>query len=74
MTSTAAEADSNECQDLSSYFEIAGGFYFDPRSDSDLPTGMDVGLGNCENGRLPNVLEAFHAEDEALTRVMAGLL
>lgn len=71
---TAAEADSNECQDLSSFFEIAGGFYFDPRTDPDLPSGMDVGLANCESGRLPNVLEAFHAEDEALTRVMAGLL
>ncbi|KAJ5720155.1 hypothetical protein N7493_007033 [Penicillium malachiteum] len=71
---TATGADSNDCQDLSSFFEIAGGFYFDPGMASELSAGMDVSVASCENGRLPNVPEAFHTEDEALTRVMAGLL
>ncbi|KAJ5266474.1 hypothetical protein N7478_009282 [Penicillium angulare] len=71
---TAPDADSNECQDLSSFFEIAGGFYFDPQLGTDFSAGVDDDVANCENGRLPNALGAFHAEDEALTRVMAGLL
>ncbi|KAJ5547893.1 hypothetical protein N7513_005127 [Penicillium frequentans] len=71
---TAAEADSNECEDLSSFFEIAGGLYFDPRAGADFTTGVNIGMSNCGIGRSPNALDAFQAEDEALTRVMAGLL
>ncbi|KAJ5924093.1 hypothetical protein N7466_008280 [Penicillium verhagenii] len=72
---TAPEADSNQCEDLSSFFEIAGGLYFDPRAGADFTTEVNIpGMPNCENGRSPNALDAFQAEDEALTRVMAGLL
>ncbi|KAJ5293582.1 hypothetical protein N7508_008403 [Penicillium antarcticum] len=65
-------AETNGCEDLSSFFEIAGGFYFDPHTDPDV--SVDVGLTQTSDTRLPNALDAFHAEDEALTRVMAGLL
>ncbi|PLB53521.1 fungal-specific transcription factor domain protein [Aspergillus steynii IBT 23096] len=53
------------CEDLTSFFEMAGGLYFDPRvgEHEDLITDT-VGEG----------FDAFNAEDEALTRVMAGLL
>ncbi|KAJ5593922.1 uncharacterized protein N7459_000130 [Penicillium hispanicum] len=71
---TTAEAESNSCEDLSSFFEIAGDLYFDPRSGTDLTTGVDLGLSHSESGRFPIALDAFQAEDEALTRVMAGLL
>jgi len=64
----------NGCEDLSSFFEIAGGFYFDPHSGSNIAAGVDTGLTPPGDTRLPNALDAFHAEDEALTRVMAGLL
>lgn len=66
--------ESNGCEDLSSFFEIAGGFYFDPQSDTDIVAGVNVGLAPPSDTRLPHGLDAFHAEDEALTRVMAGLL
>lgn len=71
---TVSGPELNVCEDLSSFFEIAGGFYFDPQSGSDLPTGADVGLTPQGDTRSLNALDAFHAEDEALTRVMAGLL
>ncbi|KAJ6116605.1 hypothetical protein N7512_006330 [Penicillium capsulatum] len=71
---TATEADSNGCEDLSSFFEIAGGLYFDPQTEAELAGGMDMGMSHPPNGRIPNALDAFQAEDEALTRVMAGLL
>lgn len=71
---TAAEAESNSCEDLSSFFEIAGGLYFDPRAGADLAGGVEMGMSHPENGRVPSALDAFQAEDEALTRVMAGLL
>jgi hypothetical protein len=32
------------CEDLSSFFEIAGGFYFDPQPGSDIAAGADVGI------------------------------
>jgi hypothetical protein len=68
---TGDNAETNGCEDLSSFFEIAGGLYFDPRGGTDL---LDVGISQANDGRSPNALDAFHAEDEALTRVMAGLL
>ncbi|CRL22453.1 Fungal transcriptional regulatory protein, N-terminal [Penicillium camemberti] len=71
---TVSGPEPNVCEDLSSFFEIAGGFYFDPQSGSDLPTGADVGLTPQGDTRSLNALDAFHSEDEALTRVMAGLL
>ncbi|KAJ5692776.1 hypothetical protein N7462_002199 [Penicillium macrosclerotiorum] len=71
---TAVEAESNGCEDLSSFFEIAGGLYFDPGADAELTTGVDFGMSHLENGRMSGVLDAFQASDEALTRVMAGLL
>lgn len=71
---TAADLESNGCEDLSTFFEIAGGFYFDPQSGTELPGGADVNLAPPPPARLLNELDAFHAEDEALTRVMAGLL
>ncbi|KAJ5815791.1 hypothetical protein N7447_008024 [Penicillium robsamsonii] len=69
-----AGPESNVCEDLSSFFEIAGGFYFDPQIGSDSATGANVGLTPPGETRSPHELDAFHAEDEALTRVMAGLL
>jgi hypothetical protein len=71
---TALEPETNGCEDLSSFFEIAGGFYFDPHSGSDITTGVGSALAPAGETRLPSSLDAFHAEDEALTRVMAGLL
>ncbi|KAJ5211393.1 Copper amine oxidase N2/N3-terminal [Penicillium cf. griseofulvum] len=64
---------SNVCEDLSSFFEIAGGFYFDPQTGLDSAAGANVALAPPGDTRSP-ALDAFHAEDEALTRVMAGLL
>lgn len=63
------ESESNGCEDLSSFFEIAGGLCFDPRADI-----AEAGMVLSQNGGAPNPLDAFQAEDEALTRVMAGLL
>lgn len=70
MTSpTTVLADETSCEDLTSFFEMAGGFYFDSR--------MGNG-GVSEEGMVPDAategFDAFQAEDEALTRVMAGLL
>lgn len=66
------DAESNECQDLSSFFEIAGDLCFDLRADIANEDG--IGMSHTATGGNPNPLEAFQAEDEALTRVMAGLL
>ncbi|KAJ5111607.1 hypothetical protein N7532_002142 [Penicillium argentinense] len=71
---TAAEAESNECEDLSSFFEVAGGLYFDPRPGADIAGGVETVLSHSGESRNPNPLSAFQVEDEALTRVMAGLL
>jgi hypothetical protein len=73
---TAIDLESNDCADLSSFFEIAGGLYFDPDADAHLASrvGMGVEMSHSDYGRAPHALDAFQAEDEALTRVMAGLL
>lgn len=73
---TAIDLESNDCEDLSSFFEIAGGLYFDPGADAHVPSavGMGMEMSPSDYGRVPHVLDAFQAEDEALTRVMAGLL
>ncbi|KAL4928203.1 transcription factor domain-containing protein [Aspergillus undulatus] len=79
---------SNSCEDLTSFFEMAGGLYFDP--DPNLnPTpnpnarmnggSARLGIGNgnevpSHNLNVTDALGAIEAEDEALTRVMAGLL
>ncbi|RHZ49828.1 transcription factor domain-containing protein [Aspergillus thermomutatus] len=70
MTSpTTVLADETSCEDLTSFFEMAGGFYFDSRMGnggaSDEPLVPDAAMEG---------FDAFQAEDEALTRVMAGLL
>lgn len=57
----------NGCEDLTSFFEMAGGLYFDPQINA------NGGILH-ENGQIPPGLDAFQAEDEALTRIMAGLL
>ncbi|KAJ5668629.1 uncharacterized protein N7477_007199 [Penicillium maclennaniae] len=71
---TAKESDTNGCEDLSSFFEIAGGLYFDPRAGTDIATGVGLEMSQSDGMRGQNVLGAFQAEDEALTQVMAGLL
>jgi hypothetical protein len=71
---TVDDPKTNDCEDLSSFFEMAGGFYFDPQAGTDMAVGVDVGLAPPGDTRLPNAMDVFHAEDEALTRVMAGLL
>lgn len=70
----AGEHDSNGCEDLSSFFEIAGGLYFDPRAGTNYATGMETGVSYADGGRGHDALDAFQAENEALTRVMADLL
>ncbi|KAL4901125.1 hypothetical protein BDW74DRAFT_181979 [Aspergillus multicolor] len=84
MTSpqTSTWVDENSCEDLTSFFEMAGELYFDPRIDPTLSTEngantvTEDGAGNelPSQGALSDALGAFEAEDEALTRVMAGLL
>ena len=71
---TAGERDSNGCEDLSSFFEIAGGLYFDPQVGTNFATGLEMGMSHSYGGRGLSALDAIQAEDEALTRVMAGLL
>ena len=66
---TMPGTENNTCEDLTSFFEMAGGLYFDPA----LNTAPNEGTWH-ENGHAPAGLDAFQAEDEALTRVMAGLL
>ncbi|RAL03145.1 transcription factor domain-containing protein [Aspergillus ibericus CBS 121593] len=61
--------DQNSCEDLTSFFEMAGGFYFDPRTQAEVAEGVVPETGTDGAG-----IEALNAEDEALTRVMAGLL
>jgi len=68
----AHDTESNECQDLSSFFEIAGDLCFDLRADIASEDG--IGMSHTATGGNPNPLEAVQAEDEALTRVIAGLL
>ena len=51
------------CDDLTSFFEMAGGLYFDP-----------IGIETQENTRHIHGSEGFNADDETLTRAMAGLL
>ncbi|KAL4953534.1 hypothetical protein BDW69DRAFT_165159 [Aspergillus filifer] len=97
----------NSCEDLTSFFEMAGDLYFDAdpnmntnttpatnlngrldaESGSSSASGQGTGSGSVmgsgtANGdvqsgvgmSVTNALGAFEAEDEALTRVMAGLL
>lgn len=63
-TDTSTQHDTT-CEDLTSFFEMAGGLYFDPRVGEHEDLVTDTGGEG---------LDAFNAEDEALTRVMAGLL
>ncbi|PYH98091.1 hypothetical protein BO71DRAFT_438335 [Aspergillus ellipticus CBS 707.79] len=65
----AGPMDHNGCEDLTSFFEMAGGLYFDPRSQAQVADGVVPEPGSDGTG-----IEALNAEDEALTRVMAGLL
>ncbi|EAW09986.1 transcription factor domain-containing protein [Aspergillus clavatus NRRL 1] len=69
-TAAAGPIDDTSCEDLTSFFEMAGGFYFDSR--------MGNGVTTHNEGLVPEAgvegFDAFQAEDEALTRVMAGLL
>lgn len=43
---TVAGSESEVCEDLSSFFEIAGEFYFDPQPGSNIAAGADVGLAS----------------------------
>lgn len=72
---TAIDIESNDCEDLSTFFEMAGGLYFD-HTEPHLASGAGIGMevSHSDYGRGPHALDAFQAEDEALTRVMAGLL
>ncbi|KAL4944264.1 hypothetical protein BDV06DRAFT_233606 [Aspergillus oleicola] len=108
---TWLDESTNSCEDLTSFFEMAGGLYFDPdpnpipnpnanphtnsnmngKMDGDLSSSgsgsnstsgfiMDNANGNGNDVQggmgvsVTDALGAFEAEDEALTRVMAGLL
>lgn len=63
----------NSCEDLTSFFELAGGLYFDPQIEKEVNANGDSqgAFVQTSDARLS---DAIHAEDEALTRVMAGLL
>lgn len=72
-----APTDGNSCEDLTSFFELAGELYFEPQIGTDVEATENGhgGLAQANDARLPaGGLDAFQAEDEALTRVMAGLL
>lgn len=71
---TADDAVSNGCEDLSSFFEMAGCLYFDPNVGADPATVPGMGVSHMTDRRGSNAFQAFQAEDEALTQVMAGLL
>lgn len=78
--------EANICEDLSSFFENAGDLYFDTHATSDLhlPSGSDLSLAKGvdmgffsvpANPQSPSAaFDAFEADNEELTRVMAGLL
>ena len=66
----AVDDQQESCEDLTSFFEMAGGFYFDPRAQAEMPEAANGG-GTGPDGA---GIEALNAEEEALTRVMAGLL
>ncbi|KNG89707.1 putative fungal specific transcription factor [Aspergillus nomiae NRRL 13137] len=59
----------DSCDDLTSFFEMAGGLYFDPKTGPPEEAPAADGASAGVEG-----IDAFHAENEALTRVMAGLL
>ena len=59
----------DSCDDLTSFFEMAGGLYFDPKTGAPEEAPASEGASAGVEG-----VDAFHAENEALTRVMAGLL
>lgn len=68
----------NNCEDLTSFFELAGGVYFDQQigasTSSDL-NGDEHDSPQVDDSRLPvGGFDVFHAEDEALTKILAGLL
>ncbi|KAL4809887.1 fungal-specific transcription factor domain-containing protein, partial [Aspergillus unguis] len=70
-----AWVDENSCEDLTSFFEMAGGLYFDPRIDPGLQNADTNGHGNdLPSQSVTDALGAFETENEALTKVMAGLL
>lgn len=68
------DTESNSCEDLSSFFEYAGDLFFDPSIDTSFPNAVNMNLSNSGDSRLPNVFDAFQADDQELTRVMADLL
>ncbi|KAE8153124.1 hypothetical protein BDV25DRAFT_42405 [Aspergillus avenaceus] len=57
----------DSCEDLTSFFEMAGGLYFDPGTAEEEPE-TDYAYAGAER------MDPFHTENEALTKVMAGLL
>lgn len=63
----------NSCEDLTSFFELAGGLYFDPQIETEVD-GNGNGHGAFVQTSDARLSDAIHAEGEALTRVMAGLL
>ncbi|ODM14752.1 hypothetical protein SI65_09746 [Aspergillus cristatus] len=63
----------NSCEDLTSFFELAGGLYFDPQIGTEVNANGN-GHGVFVQTSDARLSDAIHAEDEALTRVMAGLL
>jgi hypothetical protein len=65
----AQSANHDSCEDLTSFFEMAGGLYFDPRAEHREEAHEPEGTSAGGDG-----IDVFLAENEALTRVMAGLL
>ncbi|KAJ5247741.1 hypothetical protein N7468_002724 [Penicillium chermesinum] len=71
---TAADAESHSCEDLSSFFEYAGDLYFDPGAEMSFLNGVNMGVAQSGDSRLPTTFGTLQDDDQELTRVMAGLL
>jgi hypothetical protein len=63
----------NEPDDFTDFFELAGGYLMDPQLSFDTSLEQ-ISLSQDETSHLQSSADAFHAEDEVFTRLMAGLL
>ncbi|KAJ5683370.1 Casein kinase II regulatory subunit [Penicillium macrosclerotiorum] len=65
----------NICQNLSSFFEVAGDLYFGSTAGTDFLAGdVDPNLSVPPDVLSSSAADMFEADNEALTRVMADLL
>lgn len=77
MSSPSGFHEINTCEDLTSFLELAGGVYFDQQiaATSDLTGDGKQDSPDVDDPRLPaGGYDILHGEDEALTKILAGLL